>query len=116
CALAFVALPLGAWAPRPALAGGRQTMSATGGDVARPEITNARVPAPFQRPEPYRGDYRGTRFDASGDTYSLRFAGHEFTGPWFESYDPLRHDALMGPVEEFLSGDSSPCHAEAEVG
>ncbi len=91
-------------------------MSATAGDAPRAEITNGLVTARFYLPDAERGHYRGTRFDRSGDTYSLRFAGHEFTGPWFESYDPLRHDALMGPVEEFLSGDSSPGYAEAKVG
>ena len=27
--------------------------------------------------------------------------GHSFSGQWFEKYDPLLHDAVMGPVEAF---------------
>jgi hypothetical protein len=85
-------------------------------DAPSAEITNGLVTAKLYLPDPLRGHYRGTRFDWAGDIYSLRYAGHEFSGPWFDSYDPLRHDAIMGPVEEFLSGDSSPGYAEAKPG
>ncbi|MFI4946003.1 MAG: hypothetical protein ACHP85_22200, partial [Burkholderiales bacterium] len=53
------------------------TMSATADDAPRAEITNGLVTARFYLPDAERGHYRGTRFDRSGDTYSLRFAGHE---------------------------------------
>jgi hypothetical protein len=85
-------------------------------DAPSAEITNGLVTARLYLPDPVRGHYRGTRFDWAGDIYSLRYAGHEFSGPWFDSYDPLRHDAIMGPVEEFLSGESSLGYAEAKPG
>ena len=85
-------------------------------DSPSAEITNGLVTARLYLPDPLRGHYRGTRFDWAGDIYSLRYAGHEFSGPWFDSYDPLRHDAIMGPVEEFLSGESSLGYAEAKPG
>lgn len=85
-------------------------------DAPSAEITNGLVTARLYLPDPLRGHYRGTRFDWAGDISSLRYAGHEFSGPWFDSYDPLRHDAIMGPVEEFLSGESSPGYAEAKPG
>ena len=115
CALALAALLFLAQASRATLVADTQA-AASESDAPRAEITNGLVSARFYLPDAERGHYRGTRFDRSGDTYSLRFAGHEFTGPWFDSYDPLRHDALMGPVEEFLTGDSSPGYAEAKVG
>src|SRR6185503_8449408 len=85
-------------------------------DAPSAEITNGLVTARLYLPDPLRGHYRGTRFDWAGDIYSLRYAGHEFSGTWFDSYDPLRHDAIMGPVEEFLSGESSLGYAEAKPG
>jgi hypothetical protein len=56
-------------------------------------------------PDANAGYYRGTRFDWSGAVKSLTWNGHEYFGQWFERYDPKLHDAIMGPVEEFLSGD-----------
>jgi hypothetical protein len=80
------------------------------------EISNGVVTARFYLPDAERGYYRGTRFDWSGNTYSLRALGHEYAGQWFERYDPKLHDAIMGPVEEFLTGDSSLGYAEAAPG
>ena len=80
------------------------------------EISNGAVTARFYLPDAERGYYRGTRFDWSGNTYSLRALGHEYAGQWFERYDPKLHDAIMGPVEEFLTGDSSLGFAEAAPG
>ena len=80
------------------------------------EISNGVVTARFYLPDAERGYYRGTRFDWSGNTYSLRALGHEYAGQWFERYDPKLHDAIMGPVEEFLTGDSSLGYAEAPPG
>src|SRR4030095_15022717 len=80
CALAFVALPLGAWAPPPALAGGSQTMSATAGDVPRAEITNGLVTARFYLPDAERGHYPGNRFDRAGGTSSPRVGGPALRG------------------------------------
>ena len=107
--MAIVALPF-AWLVAAALA---QAAAA-----APPEatITNGVVTARIYLPDAERGYYRGTRFDWSGNTFSLRALGHEYAGQWFERYDPKLHDAIMGPVEEFLAGDSSVGYAEARPG
>jgi hypothetical protein len=47
---------------------------------------------------------------------SLKWNGHEYFGQWFERHDPKIHDAITGPVEEFLTGDSSLGYEEAKPG
>lgn len=47
------------------------------------------------------GYYRATRFDHAGLVYSLDYAGHHYVGPWQPDHDPLRHDGLRGPADEF---------------
>ncbi len=47
---------------------------------------------------------------------SLEFQGHTFFGQWFEKYDPKLHDAIMGPVEEFLTNGAGLGYAEAKPG
>ena len=47
---------------------------------------------------------------------SLTWKGHEYFGQWFEQYDPTLHDAIQGPVEEFLTGDNALGYAEAAPG
>jgi hypothetical protein len=79
-------------------------------------IGNGRLRATITLPDPKTGYYRGTRFDWSGSITSLTFQGHEYFGQWFERYEPTIHDAITGPVEEFLTGDSAPGYAEAPVG
>jgi hypothetical protein len=76
------------------------------------EISNGVVTAKFYLPDAEKGYYRGTRFDWSGQIYSLKTLGHEYFGQWFEKYDPKLHDAIMGPVEEF----GSVGYDEAKVG
>ncbi len=67
-------------------------------------------------PDAKHGYYRGTRFDWSGAIASLRWNGHEYFGPWFERHDPLAHDGITGPVEEFVSDASSVGYDEAPTG
>jgi hypothetical protein len=85
-------------------------------DFLAAEIATKSVTAKFYLPDAEHGYYRGTRFDWSGQIYSLRAAGHEFFGQWFEKYDPKLHDAIMGPVEEFRSQDGGIGYAEAQPG
>lgn len=79
-------------------------------------IANGQVRATVHLPDAAAGYYRGTRFDWSGVVSSLTWSGHEYFGPWFERHDPTRHDAITGPVEEFLTGDTALGYAEAAHG
>lgn len=64
-------------------------------------ITNRLINAKILMPDTESGYYRSTRFDWSGVIESLSFDDHTYFGQWFDKYDPLTHDAIMGPVEEF---------------
>ncbi|GIU75397.1 MAG: hypothetical protein KatS3mg004_2484 [Bryobacteraceae bacterium] len=79
-------------------------------------IKNRSLTARIYLPDPVHGYYRGTRFDWSGQIFSLRTLRHEYFGQWFERYDPLNHDSIMGPVEEFRTGNSAPGYDEAPAG
>jgi len=83
------------------------------------EIDNEVVKAKLYLPDSEKGYYRGTRFDWSGVIASLEHKGHSYFGVWFDKYDPKIHDAITGPVDEFLSGDggtSTLGYDEAAVG
>lgn len=45
--------------------------------------------------------YQGTRFDWSGVFRNVKYRGESFCDEWFEASDPLRHDHVCGPSEEF---------------
>ncbi len=80
-------------------------------------IDNGKVRASLYLPDAKAGYYRGARFDWSGQISSLTWNGHEYFGQWFANYDPTLHDAIQGPVEEFLTtGDTAPGYAEAAPG
>ncbi len=85
-------------------------------DFPSAEISNGLITAKFYLPDPERGYYRGTRFDWSGNTYSLKTKNHEYFGQWFPKYDPKLHDAIMGPVEEFRTADGGLGYADAKPG
>ena len=80
------------------------------------EIANSTVRATLYLPDTQSGYYRGTRFDWSGVIASLKWNGHEYFGQWFDRHDPKIHDAITGPVEEFLTGESGLGYTEAKVG
>jgi hypothetical protein len=67
------------------------------------QISSGTVRATIYLPDPQNGYYRATRFDWSGVVASLESGGHTYFGKWFDRYDPKIHDAIMGPVEEFLT-------------
>ena len=75
-------------------------------DYPEAEISNGLVRAKLHLPDALRGSYQGTRFDWAGIVYSLQFQGHEYFGRWYERHDPKIHDAITGPVEEFLSNNA----------
>jgi hypothetical protein len=68
-------------------------------------ISNGVIDAVVYLPDAKNGYYRGSRFDWSGVVGCLDYKGHTFFGVWFPHYDPLLHDAITGPVEEFRSSD-----------
>ena len=86
-------------------------------DFPRAEISNGVVTARILLPDPVNGYYRATRFDWSGQIESLKTHGHEYFGVWNpEPYHPKLHDAIMGPVEEFRSGDAALGYNDAPPG
>lgn len=66
------------------------------------EISNGLIRARFYLPDEKEGYYRGSRFDWSGVMPELNYQGHSYFGLWFEKYSPTLHDAIMGPVNDFL--------------
>lgn len=88
------------------------------GAAASPEATlsNSEIRATLYLPDAQSGYYRGTRFDWSGVIASLEWHGHSFFGKWFDRYDPKIHDAITGPVEEFLTNGAGLGYDEAKPG
>src|SRR5947209_10495996 len=84
--------------------------------VPQAAIANARIRATLYMPDARSGYYRGTRFDWSGVVASLDWKGHSYFGQWFERYDPTLHDAITGPVEEFLTNNAALGYDEAKQG
>jgi hypothetical protein len=82
----------------------------------RAELSSGGTRAVLYLPDAKTGYYQGTRFDWSGQIASLTWNGHEYFGQWFDRYDPKIHDAIMGPVEEFLTGDSGLGYADVKAG
>jgi hypothetical protein len=74
-------------------------------NIPQTEISNGLIHAKIYLPDSKEGYYQGTRFDWSGNMPSLKYAGHEYFGQWFTTYEPKIHDVIMGPVEEFTSPD-----------
>lgn len=73
-------------------------------DYPSAEISNGIVAAKLLLPDADQGYYRGTRFDWGGVVSSLEYKGHSYFGKWNQApYDPKLHDAIMGPVEEFVA-------------
>jgi hypothetical protein len=96
----------------------------TAADWPEASISNGLITAKLMLPDAEKGYYRGTRFDWSGQISDLEYKGHTFFGNWNPApYDPKLHDAIMGPVEEFLTdgtglgyGDSKPGGTFVKIG
>lgn len=69
-------------------------------------ITTSEITADVYLPDAENAFYRGTRFDRSGIIGSLRYKGHEYFGQWKDLHDPLFHDCITGPAEEFEAVDT----------
>jgi hypothetical protein len=74
-------------------------------DFPQTDISNGIIEAKLYLPDSTSGYYRGVRFDWSGQVASLDYKGHSYFGQWNSTYDPKLHDAIMGPVEEFVALD-----------
>ena len=85
-------------------------------DYPEMTISNGAVTAKLMLPDAQKGSYQGTRFDWSGIISSLTYSNHEYFGQWYPKHDPKIHDAITGPVEEFLSNDAGLGYAEAKPG
>jgi len=80
-------------------------------------ISNGVLSAKLSLPDPVNGYYRATRFDWSGQMPDLQYKGHSYFGMWNPApYDPKLHDAIMGPVEEFLTNGMGLGYADAKAG
>jgi len=80
-------------------------------------ITNGPITAKLYLPDAVNGYYRATRFDWSGQIPDLVYKGHSYFGAWNPApYDPKLHDAINGPVEEFLTNNAGLGYADAKAG
>ncbi len=64
-------------------------------------IANRTLSARISPPDAELGYYRSTRFDWSGVLRDLRSRGHRYIAEWQPRHDPLLHDGITGPVDEF---------------
>ena len=100
----------------PLAAASALAFAAGAADYPEAQISNGILRVKLLLPDARNGYYRGTRFDWSGAISSLQFKGHEYFGKWFDRYDPKIHDAIMGPVEEFLTRGMGLGYDDAKVG
>ena len=70
-------------------------------DVPVKKIACGPVSAEIALPDLEKGYYRGTRFDHLGVFTRIEGGDHVWVEPWFDGFDPLRHDHVCGPVDEF---------------
>lgn len=70
-------------------------------DFPKFELDNGEIRVSVYLPDAERGYYRGTRFDWSGIIERVDYAGHHFYAPLHSEHDPLGHDSVSGPAEEF---------------
>ena len=66
------------------------------------KLKNAGIHTELCIPDRELGYYRGTRFDWSGIFHSIQADGANYVEEWFDDYNPLRHDCVCGPVDEFV--------------
>lgn len=78
-------------------------------------ITNGVVSAVIYLPDAEQGYYRATRFDWSGVIADLQAGGHSYFGRWNPKYDPKLHDAISGPVQEYVTGQGADAAKPGET-
>jgi hypothetical protein len=86
------------------------------GDHPKALLTNGKLDALVFLPDARNGYYRSARFDWSGVVGCVSLNGHKFFGEWFPQYDPLKNDAITGPVEEFRIDDGPMGYNAARPG
>jgi hypothetical protein len=69
------------------------------------ELENSEISVSIYLPDPVHGYYRGARFDWSGMIEHVDTRHHRFYAPLHTTHDPLRHDCVCGPAEEFAMSD-----------
>lgn len=79
-------------------------------------ISNGQIHALIDLPDPQKGYYRSSRFDWAGVIPCLSYKGHTYFTPWRPEHDPLGHDSISGPVEEFHSKDGAIGYGDAKAG
>jgi hypothetical protein len=84
-----------------ALAYSIAVIAASDPDYPRLKLDNGLIQVSIYLPDAERGYYRGTRFDWSGIIEGVDYAGHRFYAPLHANHDPLSHDSISGPAEEF---------------
>ncbi len=84
-------------------------------DYPRLELDNGKIRVSIYVPDAERGYYRGPRFDWSGIIGYVDTARHRFYSPLHETHDPLRHDSVSGPADEFAMFEPMG-YAEARPG
>ena len=91
---------------------GCQTTNQEG--IPQVEISNGLLTAKLYLPDAEKGYYRGSRFDWSGVIYELKYQGHDYFGQWFARHNPVAHDAICGPVNEYweVGYDQAPAGGE----
>ena len=89
---------------------------AAGAQFPQAAISDSAIRASLYLPDARSGYYRATRFDWSGVIASLEWHGHNFFGQWFDRHNPTIHDAITGPVEEFLTDGAGLGYDEAKAG
>jgi hypothetical protein len=113
--LALVGLALGSGAPGSTGHAGGAGPPKADSEFPQVVLTNGLVRMAVFLPDAERGYYRGLRFDWSGIVGQAEYGGHTFYGPWRAPHDPLNHDDVSGPAEEF--GPTMPLgYAEAKPG
>ncbi len=92
------------------------SLGATQTKAPTADLAGGHVRATLYLPDAASGYYQGTRFDWAGAIAALDWNGHSYFGKWFDRYDPKLHDAITGPVEEFLTNGAGLGYADARVG
>ena len=90
--------------------------SPTPRDIPQITLSNGLVNMTVYLPDGQRGYYRGMRFNWSGLIAKAEYAGHTFFGPFRTEFNPMLHDHVSGPADEFDMENPPPGYDEADLG